>query len=112
MAAVVKARRPGALISAATAIMFGMAAPKPKPASKRTAHSCTGVCTSEVAKVNSAKDSTAMVNTGLRPSRSANQPPMLAPMTRPILLNANTQPFCSGCNPNSGDRRGMATPST
>ena len=67
MAAVVNARRPGALISAATAIMFGMAAPKPKPARKRTTQSCVADCTSEVASVNTAKASTEAVNTGLRP---------------------------------------------
>src|SRR5688572_4427253 len=53
---------------------------------------------------------TEATNTGLRPILSASQPPQLAPITNAKLEAKNTQPIWSGPKPNSGARRGAATP--
>ncbi len=50
IAVAVEARRSGRLMSAAIAIMFGSAAPKPKPASARTATRVTNSVAKVVAR--------------------------------------------------------------
>src|SRR5690349_21976436 len=108
--AVVNERFSGALTSDATATKLGSAAPNPKPTSQRTTNNVSKLPAYAVANVKTPNASTAPINTGLRPTRSANQPPKLAPITNPILLMENSQPICPGSSPNSGAMRGAATP--
>ena len=93
IAAAVIVRRSGRLISEATAIMFGSAAPKPRPTRKRTANSDTKFPANAVASVKMPNTDTAPMNTGLRPIRSARRPPNAAPMTMPIFTIENIQPI-------------------
>ena len=110
MIAAVDAALSGRLISAAIAIMFGNAAPKPSPAQNRINIRVSYFPTNAVSKVNVPKIATAAMKIGLRPSLSASQPPKIAPMTRPTLLMLNNQPICFGVNANSRTSRGAATP--
>ena len=110
MIAAVCARLPGALSSVAIAIMFGNAPPKPSPARNRSTNSIVKLLASATPSVNTPNVATAAMNTGLRPTRSANHPPNAAPMTSPMLLTENTQPIWLGLSPNSGMSRGAATP--
>src|SRR5262245_56790880 len=103
-------RLSGALTSIATAIMIGNAAPRLTPARKRTASSVANVALAAVASVKKPNSSTAAMNTGLRPIRSASQPPALAPKTSPMLPIAKTQPSISDDSPSSGTSLGAATP--
>ena len=90
--------------------MFGSAPPKPSPARNRNTNSIVKLFASATPSVNTPKVATAPMNTGLRPTRSASQPPNAAPITSPMLLIENTSPIWLGLSPNSGTRRGAATP--
>ncbi len=98
IAAAVEARRSGGEISAATAIMFGIAPPKPRPARKRAAKIVLKSVAAAVASVKRPNVSTDATKTGLRPNLSASQPPAVAPSTRPTLLIEKIQPIWSGCS--------------
>jgi len=110
ISAAVEERRAGVLSSAANAIMFGSAAPNPRPASSRVATSVPNSPMKTTHSVNTPNIATEVMNTGLRPTRSASQPPSAAPNTMPMLLMANTHFISPGPSPNSGASRGAATP--
>ncbi len=62
---------------------LGMAAPRPRPVSKRSAVSCSSDCANDEARQAMPKTSTAATSSILRPSQSASGPDASAPKARP-----------------------------
>ncbi len=63
-----------------------------------------------VINVNTPNVITDPMSTGLRPNTSASQPPMIAPITRPMLLAESACPSTSRDSFSSGPSDGAATP--
>ena len=110
MALVTAARRPGGATSAAMAIRLGITPPKPTPAASRKAVNASKVWETAVATEKAPKIRTEASSTGLRPQRSAAQPPATAPITRPSAEALPAQPTAAGPRRNALARCGAATP--
>jgi hypothetical protein len=103
-------RERGSTDSDDKAIRFGIAPPRPRPVSARTATSIAKPDTCAVAIDSSPNRHTDAISTCLRPMRSASQPPSIAPGSRPNVPALNASPICETDNPNSWAMRGAATP--
>ncbi len=110
MAVTVETRRPGGLTSPAMAIMLGMAPPNPRPVSSRSTRSRSGLATMAVSREKTPNQATAATSTGLRPTRSAAQPPSTAPNTRPTMAMLPARPTWPWLRCSAGARVGAATP--
>ena len=80
--------------SEARVIKFGIAAPKPAPAKKRTNKRLLKLLTQTVHKVNKANTATEPINTFLRPIRSEYRPPISAPGNKPKIPALKNTPNC------------------
>ena len=92
MAVIIRARHRAGAYSLSSVVAFGMAAPMPMPARKRSAAISSGVEVKAAASVSSAKASTDAISTGLRPKRSEDGPASSAPNTRPKGAALMTKP--------------------
>ncbi len=89
-----RARAP--VTSAASAIMFGIAPPSPRPVASRASVSVGMSQAAAVSSEQTPNASSDTVSTGLRPIRSASRPPAMAPSSRPTLAAVKNRPSWPG----------------
>src|SRR5690554_2014367 len=89
----------GDTASEASVIKIGMAAPRPAPASERTASNELKLLTHTVHKVKTANTAVDQISTCLRPIRSATRPPTSAPGNKPRIPALKNTPNCELSRP-------------
>ena len=102
---VTAARRPGGATSAATETRLANTPPKPSPAQEPRGQQEVEAVGGGSGQGEGSESDDRGQQDGLRPQRSAAQPPSSAPSNRPMLAALPAKPIWPGLSPSSGARR-------
>ena len=106
----VVARMRAGVYSAVSAMVFGIAPPRPSPVRIRSTSNASYESTAAQASEPTPKTSVQPTNTGLRPKRSASQPSDSAPSIMPSKPLENSGPISLRWIPRSAARAGATKP--